>query len=279
MSVAAFAGALLAARWKEIGALAALIFTPVAATAWLLGPTYRAETALVPQSRITEEQSLAGLGGSIGGLGSLFGLATGGDAGTEYAIAVLRSTAFTKSFIEQHNLLPVLFSDEWDSEQQAWRDMPPKDVPTILDAVRRFDEDVRTVLTDPKSGVVRVRIEWNDPEIAAIWANDLVRLLNQNVRARAISDARARIQYLNRELARAQVVEVRTSLSRVLESELKREMLANVTEDYAFRVLDPALAPDADDHVSPNRPLMLIAGLVVALFIATSIAAVRHRAS
>jgi uncharacterized protein involved in exopolysaccharide biosynthesis len=277
MSVAALARALLVERWKEIGAVTALIFAPVAAAAWLLTPIYRAETSLVPQSRITEEQSLTGLGGSIGGLGSLFGIATGGDAGTEYAIAVLKSTAFTKTFIEKNELLPVLFADKWDAGRQDWREMKAEDVPTILGAVRRFDEDVRTVLTDPKTGVIRVRVEWTDRETAAVWANALVQLLNETVRARAISDARARIQYLNRELASAKVVELRTSLSRVLESELKREMLANVTEDYAFRILDPAFTPDADDYVSPNRPLMLLAGLVVALFISTSIAAVRHQ--
>jgi uncharacterized protein involved in exopolysaccharide biosynthesis len=278
MSVADFAAALLLDRWKEIAAIAAAIFAPVAATAWLLPPTYRAETTLVPQSRLAEEQSLAGLGGSIGGLGSLFGIAAGSDAGTEYAIAVLKSTGFTKAFIEQHGLLPVLFADKWDSRRQDWREMDAKDIPTILDAVRLFNEDVRTVLTDPQTGVIRVRIEWKDPETAAAWANELVKLLNQTVRLRAISDARDRIQYLNRELERARVVELRTSLSRVLEGELKREMLANVTEDYAFRIVDPALPPDAHDYASPNRPLLLLAGLVVALFISMSIAAVRHQA-
>ena len=37
-------------------------------------------------------------------------------------------------------------------------------------------------------------------------------------------------------------------------------MLANVTTDYAFRVVDKAVAPDADDPIRPQKVALLIAG-------------------
>jgi uncharacterized protein involved in exopolysaccharide biosynthesis len=40
-------------------------------------------------------------------------------------------------------------------------------------------------------------------------------------------------------------------------------MLANVREEYAFRVVDPASVPDADKYVWPRRALILALGLVV----------------
>jgi uncharacterized protein involved in exopolysaccharide biosynthesis len=44
-------------------------------------------------------------------------------------------------------------------------------------------------------------------------------------------------------------------------------MFANVNPEYVFRVVDKAMAPDADDRISPKKALMMIEGLVLGLVI------------
>lgn len=40
-------------------------------------------------------------------------------------------------------------------------------------------------------------------------------------------------------------------------------MLANVRDEYAFKVIDPAVMPEYRDIVRPRRALMLALGLVM----------------
>jgi uncharacterized protein involved in exopolysaccharide biosynthesis len=49
-------------------------------------------------------------------------------------------------------------------------------------------------------------------------------------------------------------------------------MLANVAQEYAFRVVDKAMVSDASDPVQPRRVLILLSGLLLGL--ATGIIAV-----
>jgi uncharacterized protein involved in exopolysaccharide biosynthesis len=40
-------------------------------------------------------------------------------------------------------------------------------------------------------------------------------------------------------------------------------MLANVTEEYALRVIDRAMAPDRDDPIRPNKILLVVLGFLL----------------
>ena len=59
---------------------------------------------------------------------------------------------------------------------------------------------------------------------------------------------------------------------------LKKQMLwgCNVREEYAFKIIDPAVSADRDDYIWPNAPLILIVGLLGGFVIGFSIALVRY---
>ena len=81
------------------------------------------------------------------------------------------------------------------------------------------------------------------------------------------------IDYLNSELETTTVVGVRQAIYSVIQSQIEQIMLATVRDDYAFKVLDPAIAPDPDDTAFPNRPIFGFVGLVLGLAFAVVIAA------
>ena len=99
---------------------------------------------------------------------------------TAEAIATLKSRAFTERFMREHNLMPILYAEDWDAEAQAWRD--PEEAPTLWKAYTRFD-NMRSIEQELESGMVRVSVEWSDPRLAAQWANALVADVNQILRA------------------------------------------------------------------------------------------------
>lgn len=254
---------LWARKWWVVGSVMLFAVAFVAST-FLMTPKYRAKTVLIPTSM---EQSgmglLASALGQLGGLASLAGINLGGgDTQMEEALAVLGSREFTESFIRDKNLMPILFERRWDKEKQQWRGSRQK-WPTISSAYKFFNRKVKRVSRDSKTGLVTLEIEWKDPVLAAEWANELVERLNAEMRARAIERTNASVGYLQKELEATTAVDTRASINRLMESQLNQRMFANVTKEYAFRVVDRALPPDLQDKVWPRRGLMLILGGIV----------------
>jgi uncharacterized protein involved in exopolysaccharide biosynthesis len=106
---------------------------------------------------------------------------------------------------------------------------------------------------------------------AAAWANELVHRANDRLRARAIARAQGSIDYLKREARNTDVVEIQQSLYHLMEDQYKNLLLANVSSDYAFSIIDPAVAADPGHYVFPRKGLFLFGGLffgvVLALFL------------
>ncbi|MGB5621480.1 MAG: Wzz/FepE/Etk N-terminal domain-containing protein [Gammaproteobacteria bacterium] len=242
-------------KWVVITVAAVFALGSVAyailATEW-----YRAEILLAP----TEERSIPSLGAQLGGLAALAGVSVGGGNSTE-AIAVMKSREFGRAFIRDFDLLTVFFHDDWDDQENRWLGDDPDDWPDNRDAVEFFHERVLKVDEDQKTGLVTISIDWTDPEVAANWASELVKRLNDGLRQKALNEAAANVNYLRSELAETNVVTLQQSIGRLLENELQKYMLAQGNKEFAFRVIDGAEPPK--DRVRPNRPLIAVIGTIL----------------
>lgn len=261
LSIADFVG-LIRQRWRLI-ALVTLVCTALTtAAAFLMTPVYEAEVVLAP-AKEEGTSALDKLAGSFGGFAELAGVDLGGGSSSkDEAVALLQSKLLTTQFIKDENLLPVLFARKWDAESGAWKETDPDEIPSLEDAFKLWDEDIRTVETSTTSELITLTIEWKDRELAARWAAELVRRANELMRARAIADAGSSINFLKSELEKTNVLEVRQAIYSLAESHFKTMALAKAREEYYFRVIDPPVAPDRDDFVSPKRALMIAAAVI-----------------
>ena len=244
-----------------------IFFTAAAiAIAFWMTPIYRATTLLVPAGAERNKMgSLSSALGQLGGLASLAGFSIGAaDIETEEALAVLHSREFTQRFIIDNNLMPKLFSSKWNSGSNTWN-VPEMRQPTQADAYKYLDRKIRQISRDMKSGLVTIQIDWKDRNEAANWGNDMVERINAEMRQRAVTQADAYIGYLTQELAKTTDIGTRDAINRLIESQIKQRMVATVTQEYAFRVVDRAMAPDAKDRERPNKPLFAILGLLLGL--------------
>lgn len=225
-------------------------------------PLYQAEVVLAP---VSEERGAAGLGGQLAGIASLAGINVGQDevSDSTVSLATLQSRDFTYQFIRDNELLPVLFWELWDPFEFKWKVDEPKDVPTLYDAYQRFARDIRRVEVDSRSGVVTLAIRWHDPQVAARWANELVERVNRHRQQEAIAEAERSIEYLQAQLPETSVTQVQQAIYRLIEAQTKKIMLANVREEYAFKVIDPAVVPDPEAFVWPKPLLFLLVGVGV----------------
>jgi uncharacterized protein involved in exopolysaccharide biosynthesis len=254
---------LLELTWRRriLVVASVLVFAALAAVAsFVMTPRWRAQVVIVPVKGDDMRGVLSSALGQLGGLASLAGLGASGGGNKEENLQFLSSRGFLRSFIEEENLLPVLFAKKWDATQGRWNVVDPDDVPTIADGVRYMDTKVRSVQEERRTGIVTLSIVWKDPEVAARWANLMVERANRDLRARAIRDAEASKAYLNAELGKTDVVELRQSVYRLIENQIKTIMLASVRPEYAFRIIDPAVPPDPDEKIRPKRLVMTVLG-------------------
>jgi uncharacterized protein involved in exopolysaccharide biosynthesis len=261
--------ALLWRRRRVIIVSTALSTVALAAYAFLATPIYRGTVVLMPAS--PDRGSLANsLGATLGPIGGLVGLAgiglSSGSSNLEEALAVLQSRRFTEEFIKAKALMPILYAGRWDGRLGNWKVFPRKE-PTFARASRLFEEDIRTVSRNNKTGLITLQIDWKDRVNAATWANDMVQRLNAEMRARAIAKADASLGYLRNELAGTTDFGTREAINRLIENEIKQRMLANVTEEYALRVVDRAMVLDANDPVRPRKGLLIAAGVILGFLI------------
>lgn len=230
---------------------------------FLVTPIYRTEVLMAP---VTSERSgggLAGLAGQFGGLAALAGVNIGSDDTSAESLAILSSRAFTERFIEKNNLMPHLFPDAWDAEKGRWKSEDPAEIPNKWLAFELFDKSIRGVSQDSETRLVTLTIDWVDPEVARDWANGLVSDVNAAVRSRAIDQSNRSIEYLRKQLQETTEVELRDAVVGLMEIEMKKAMLSTVRTEFAFEVIDPAVAPEKRRW--PNRALIAVLGFAAGL--------------
>jgi uncharacterized protein involved in exopolysaccharide biosynthesis len=246
--------------------------------AFVMTPIYRAETVLAPVSQ-DKTSGLAALAGQFGGLAELAGISLGGGNDTDESIATLKSRELTAEFVKKENILPLLFPSRWDEQTKTWTkhwwNLGAKDpAPTQWDAYKIFDEDIRDVSVDRKTNLVTLSVEWKDPMLAAKWANDLVKQVNDTRRQEAIEEADKSIHYLEEQLGKTGSVEVQQSIYKLIEAQTKKKMLASTQEEYAFKVIDPAVEPE--EKVKPKRTLVVVLATLLGALLGVVVVLLRH---
>jgi uncharacterized protein involved in exopolysaccharide biosynthesis len=249
--------AALTAAFSLIGLTYALL-----ATEW-----YRAETIVMP----AEKRSLPPSLGQLGGLASLAGI-TLSNAGSQEPLAVLKSHGFARDFVDDLNLTKLFFVDEWDAKARRWKASDPRKQPDVRDAMVYFEKYIEVVTEDRKTGLVTVAIEWKDPNVAAEWANLIVKRLNARMRERSLAESGRNVDYLQQEISKTSVVSLQQAIGRLLETEMQKLMIARGDDEFALKVVDRAYPPKRP--VRPKRLLIavvssmcgLTAGCLIVLF-------------
>jgi len=251
-------------RWMIISVsfMAAVI---VAGLSLLMPNVYRAEALLAPVGGEESKGGISSMLGGLGGLASLAGVSPGGGS-VEESIAVLKSREFIWGFVKDEKLMPVLFEDAWDSERKQWVAEDKESQPSLWDAWRLIIKGgMLSINTDKDSGLVRLSIDWTDPDLATLWVMKLVSRINKHSREQAISQSGKKLKYLELELSRTQIEENRQALFELISAEQKQAMLANTQQDFVFRVIDSASAPDK--KLKPKRAIIVIVATFVVGFL------------
>jgi uncharacterized protein involved in exopolysaccharide biosynthesis len=250
---------LSASVWRQrwlVGAVAAFFAVAAIVYALLATPLFRGEAVVVD---VKEDNlgGLASLANEFGGIASMVGLnLTQGEASRNNK-AVLQSRFLAETFIKRYVPLQQLFAHSRE-ERTLWR------------GVREFRKNVLAIDEDTRTGKTTVSVEWTDADTAAKWANEYVALANELIRSRVQDESTRNIKYLNQQIEQSNDVELRRAMYSLIESETKRLMLANGRAEYAFSLVDPAVAPEI--RASPRRTLIVLAATFCGLLLGCLVA-------
>jgi uncharacterized protein involved in exopolysaccharide biosynthesis len=230
----------------------------VALSFWV-SPEYKADAVLIASDEILG-LNVNGALGSLGGLASLVGVGGAGNKESE-AVETLKSRGLTTSYIESNGLMPILFPGRWDAATNKGKADFRGRTPTLEDAYRKFDKSIRTVVENRKTGLVTITVTWTDPNLAKQWVDGLVKAANDRLRTKAEERSSRNLEYLRKASDATSVMEVKTSIYKLMETEIKKQMVAYGAEDYAFRTVDAAIVPQRRSY--PIRSLFLISGALL----------------
>ena len=220
-------------------------------------------------------------------LGSLAGVNLSGPGSTKssLAIATLESRDFLRHILKISNTLPYLtaveeynkqskkieFNNEiYDEENKTWID--PLKKPSFEKAYKSYRNILEINIT--KTGFVEVSITHHSPQFAKDFLVLVINELNSLSRIRDLSESKASLEYLNKQLLETKQTDIRYSINELVKSELRRQMLANVQLDYLLKPLDSAFIPELKS--SPNRPQICINGTLLGFLLGILASLIRH---
>lgn len=234
-----------------------------AGAAFVIEPVYESTVTMISADR---DDANLGIGGNLQGLASLAQIdlssITGGGGVKREALAILKSRGFVSKFIEQRNLMTTLFDKEDFASEE------PDEIPTLQDAYEKFSEDILDVDEDIVEDTIKLKIYWTDPTAGANWANSLVAEINSHMRKDTIEETKKSIAYLGQVLPNTEIIQVQQAIYKLIQAQIHKSMLAETREDYAFKVIDPAVPADSDRFVRPRRVLITLSATVLGLLIA-----------
>ncbi|KOF33825.1 MULTISPECIES: Wzz/FepE/Etk N-terminal domain-containing protein [Vibrio] len=241
---------------------------------------YKADALLAP-AESSNGGGLSKMAGQLGGLAALAGvnLGAGESSQTDLAVQVMKSRQFVEAFINKHDLLvPLMATKDWDLENNKlildeelynpdtgeWLREPKGlrgSTPTAQEAFEVFSKEVLSVSQDQESGLYTVSVKNYSPYIAQQWVNWLIEDINQVMRERTIAETSQNLAYLNAQLKKTAVADMQSTFYKLIEEQTKSLMLAEVQEEFVFKVIDPAVIPEIKD--APKRALICVLGTIL----------------
>jgi uncharacterized protein involved in exopolysaccharide biosynthesis len=227
-------------RWLQCGFIMLLPVVIAITYLWYATPVYKSEATIM----LPDLQSGGGTV-DVGGVGILAGLGFGKGSGIDRAVQVLSSRRNIAAFIVEADIYKDLYFMRWGLEEGRWVDhkLEPKPQPDYRFAVDFFRNDVLSFNVDTKSGVIVISLRGSDPVKVASWLKHYIEFSNDTYTAGLMTQARARVANLERELNNSQLVATSSALSRLIEREYESIALYGSSNQNLVVTVDEASIP------------------------------------
>ena len=272
-------------------------FTAVCAVlfALWLPNIYESKALLAPKDE-SGAGGLAGLARQYGGLASLAGINIGGGGGESSKSMMAQQKIQSLDFFTRHLyekiVLDLMAVDHWeassgalvydpdvyDVKSRAWvreASYPRQAKPSAQEAHKAFLEAL-SLSEDKETGLITIAIKHESPVVAQAWVALIIEAVTEELRGSDVEEAQGSIAFLEQQRTQTSLVSLDEVFAQLIEEQTKTIMLANVSKDYVFSVIDPAVVPELKSE--PKRALICILGTLLGGMLGVLLVLFRHYA-
>ena len=239
---------------------------------------YRSEALLLSNSSSSESDQ-------VSALASIAGLQSGNNSldDATLALAIIDSRDFVKSVLAKNDLLvKVMTLEGWDSqnnkdiysssydiEKKAWIGKAPTDGEVYNKFVSLVD-----LSKNFRQGIYTISVETLSPEFSKILASTVIEEINDSVRVLRQREASENIAYLENQLSKNSVKDMKDIINQLIFEKAKNLMMAEVGKEFVFRVIDAPIIPE--QKIYPVRSVICIVITLLGFFVAMSLSLMKH---
>lgn len=202
------------------------------------------------------------------GVASLAGIRlSGGKADkADEMIELIKSRGFLEHLISFDHVLPSIMipkvkkdgavdfsSRSYNSNEKTWRKGTK---PTALEAHEIYIRDLLKIWRDKDTGFINIQITHISPKFSYELLSLVISQSNEIMRLRDLEDASNSLSFLTKEIQNTSIIEMRNSISSLLQSQLETKMVANIREDYILRTIEPPFIPEKKS--APSRLIFVV---------------------
>ena len=230
----------------------------------------------------------------MGGLASFAGLNIGGGESNQSQIAqeIMKSWSFVEGFIADNDLAVEVYAvhgwnresnqlqidnDLYNADTQTWLvenvNTGEAGAPSGWELYRSFSERIN-VSEDPQSGLVSVSLEYYSPILTKQWLDLYISAINEHMQVREVEKVSNNISYLEAQIEKTTVAEMKDVFYSLIEEQLKNRMVAEASPDYTFVVVSPSMVPE--EKSQPKRVLICILGTLLGGMLSSLLVLVSH---
>ncbi|MEC7929392.1 MAG: Wzz/FepE/Etk N-terminal domain-containing protein [Pseudomonadota bacterium] len=227
-----------------------------------------------------EQEQSSSLTSRFGGLASLAGIEPGSGQMTKdrIALAKIGSLQFFKENLYDQIIVDLAAAQAWDPDTLELIYDPDiydeeNDIlleqPSFQEAYESFSSSL-IVVENKLSGLTTISVEHFSPIIAMEWATLVVSGVNNSMREEDKEEARLAIDFYQKELMNTSIKSVKDLFSELIEQEQQKFMLANVREEYVFKIIEPPVVPEKRTRPSRAKFCIIftfISGMISVIFI------------
>ena len=218
---------------------------------------YKATTSLAP----SENQETAA-SSQLGGLAGLAGFGRGMETTAreaELALEIMQSWGFIEAFIKNNNIeAELLASERWDEktnkliinsdtydlDNSTWVEKKP----TSWEQFKMFSE-IFEVKKNSDSVTILLSLQFYSPYKAKEWLDLYVVSINNYMRERKIKRVQKNIDYLQKQLAKTSMADMKAVFFSLIEGQTKTLMLAEANvDDYVFMTVSKSMLPEQKSY-------------------------------
>jgi|TARA_B110000483_G_scaffold209488_1_gene255845 hypothetical protein len=206
-----------------------------------------------------ETQGLSSIAGAVG-----VSLGKPASNKADVIIETVRSKGYLNEILKIEGISPKLFATEsydintqvltYDSslfDGSEWIGEEPS-----IHQVHKVYSKSLSIRQDNGDGFIYLSFQHQSPAFAKEFLVLVVNQLNATMRSKAASESANSIDFLTAEFMQTNWLEIRNSISSLLQDQFETQMLANVREEYALKPIESPF--EEEEKFAPSRLAIII---------------------